>query len=111
MGFLWQPGGGALRLEGLMAGGNTSFYNAIAAGLVLSPNADRPQMVFAFSDGLDAAKVDWEFISYGGAVHSFTVKTADALMNPAMAYNANADKRSWRSMLDLFAEKGMAPRK
>jgi VWFA-related protein len=51
----WQPGGGALQLEGMMAGGSTSFYNALAAGLVLSPNADRPQMVFAFSDGLDTA--------------------------------------------------------
>ena len=51
----WQPGGGALQLEGTMAGGSTSFYNALAAGLVLSPNADRPQMVFAFSDGLDTA--------------------------------------------------------
>jgi dienelactone hydrolase len=51
-----------------------------------------------------AGGVDWRMILYGGAVHSFTNPTADG-SNPAIKYEANADKRSWQAMLDLFEEK------
>ena len=40
---------------------------------------------------------------YGGAVHSFTNRTADG-SNPALKYDQRADERSWRAMLDLFTE-------
>jgi dienelactone hydrolase len=53
---------------------------------------------------LDDAKVDYQMNYYGGAVHSFTVPTADKLGNPGAAYNENADKRSWAEMLRLFDE-------
>src|SRR5262249_50761147 len=55
-----------------------------------------------FRAALAAAKVDYEFIYYGGAVHSFTVREADKVGRPGMAYNAEADRRSWQAMLDLF---------
>jgi dienelactone hydrolase len=58
-----------------------------------------------FCKGLDAANVDWEFISYGGAVHSFTVPGADKLGNPGLKYNKAADERSWARMRALFEEK------
>jgi len=41
---------------------------------------------------------------YGRAVHSFANPAADG-SNPVLAYDADADARSWRAMLDLFAEK------
>jgi dienelactone hydrolase len=52
---------------------------------------------------LDEAKVDYEMIYYAGAVHSFTVPTAN---NPSggVAYNEKADKRSWAEMMRLFDE-------
>lgn len=53
---------------------------------------------------LEDAKVDYEMNYYGGAVHSFTVPDADRVGNPGMAYNAEADHRSWASMLRLFNE-------
>jgi dienelactone hydrolase len=53
---------------------------------------------------LEAAKVDYEFIYYGGAVHSFTVAGSEKVGRQGMAYNAAADRRSWRAMLDLFHE-------
>jgi dienelactone hydrolase len=58
----------------------------------------------AFEDEMRQAKVDWELVKYGGAVHSFTEK--DAGDNPARgaAYNEKADRRSWRAMQDFFAE-------
>ncbi|HVK10259.1 MAG TPA: dienelactone hydrolase family protein [Gemmataceae bacterium] len=55
-----------------------------------------------FRAALDAAKVDYKFESYPGAVHSFTVKEADAKKIEGMAYNEAADKRSWQAMRDLF---------
>jgi VWFA-related protein len=51
--FELQPGGTALPLERLTAGGGTAFYNALAAALITVPDSTRPQMVFAFSDGVD----------------------------------------------------------
>jgi dienelactone hydrolase len=53
---------------------------------------------------LEAAKVDYGFIYYGGAVHSFTVAGAEKVGRPGMAYKAAADRRSWHAMLELFHE-------
>jgi dienelactone hydrolase len=57
-----------------------------------------------FRAALEKAKVDYEMIYLGGAVHSFTVQGADKHGNPGMAYNAEADRRSWRAMQGLFRE-------
>jgi VWFA-related protein len=51
--FGLQPGGARLPVERIEAGGATSFYNALAAALMAFPQADRPQLVFGFTDGLD----------------------------------------------------------
>ena len=51
--FGLQPGGVPLPVERIEAGGATSFYNALAAALMAFPQAERPQLVFGFTDGLD----------------------------------------------------------
>ncbi len=58
----------------------------------------------AFEDELRQAKVDWELVKYGGAVHAFTDWNAGN--NPALgvAYNERADRRSWEAMKVFFAE-------
>lgn len=48
-----QPGGINLPVDRISAGGATSLYNALAAALMAFPHADRPQLVFGFSDGVD----------------------------------------------------------
>jgi dienelactone hydrolase len=58
----------------------------------------------AFEDELRAAKVDWQLIQYGGAVHSFTQPMAGNDNSKGAAYNEKADKRSWQAMKDFFAE-------
>jgi dienelactone hydrolase len=63
-----------------------------------------PEQVAAFEAQMRDTKVDWQLCSYGGAVHSFTNPDADKLGNPALAYNAAADRRSWAAMLALFQE-------
>jgi dienelactone hydrolase len=57
----------------------------------------------AFEAEMRTAGADWRMFLYGGAVHSFTNPAADGT-NPALAYDAVADARSWRAMLDLFDE-------
>jgi VWFA-related protein len=48
-----QPGGVTLPIDRISAGGATSLYNALAAALIASPESERPQLVFGFSDGAD----------------------------------------------------------
>jgi len=59
----------------------------------------------AFVDEMTAGKVDWQMHLYGGVVHSFTNKNADARGMPdAIRYSAEADARSWESLVDLLEE-------
>jgi dienelactone hydrolase len=57
-----------------------------------------------FKATLDKAGVKYHFENLPGAVHSFTVKDADKHGIKGMAYNEDADKKSWQMMLDLFKE-------
>ena len=50
------------------------------------------------------AKVDWELVKYGGAVHSFTEREAGNDPSKGAAYNEKADRRSWEAMKQFFAE-------
>jgi dienelactone hydrolase len=63
-----------------------------------------PNDVAAFEDEMRQAKVDWQLVKYGGAVHSFTEKNAAANRLAGAAYNENADRRSWEAMKSFFAE-------
>ncbi len=58
----------------------------------------------AFEEEMRKANVDWTLIKYGGAVHSFTEKSAGNDNSKGAAYNENADRRSWQAMLDFFKE-------
>ena len=51
------------------------------------------------------AKADFQFISYEGAMHSFTNPDADTFgekFKLPLAYNADADKKSWADMRKFF---------
>ena len=65
------------------------------------------QAIDAFMQEMRDAKVDFQFINYPGAIHSFTNPDADELgkkFGLPMAYNAEADKRSWEDMTNFFTE-------
>jgi dienelactone hydrolase len=56
---------------------------------------------------MNDAKLDYQFISYAGAVHAFTNPDADkiaAATGLAVGYNAAADHRSWAHMQAFFDE-------
>ena len=48
--------------------------------------------------------VDWELVSYGGAVHGFTILGSGTDNSKGAAYNEKADHRSWDAMKLFFGE-------
>jgi dienelactone hydrolase len=75
--------------------------------LVLHGAADpfeKPEDFDAFKKELADAKVDWQLVEYGGAVHCFTDATAGSDPSKGCAYDASADKRSWAAMKAFFDE-------
>jgi len=64
----------------------------------------KPDEVAAFQDEMRKGGVDWQFISYGNAVHSFTNPDAGNDNSKGAAFNEKADKRSWGAMKQFFAE-------
>lgn len=62
------------------------------------------EQVDAFKDEMRKAQVDWQLISYGGAVHSFTNPDSGNDPSKGAAYNLKADMRSWEHMKVFFAE-------
>lgn len=58
----------------------------------------------AFEKEMNDAKVDWQFVNYSGAVHSFTNPNSGNDNSKGAAYNEKADKRSWLAMKSFFEE-------
>ena len=67
----------------------------------------KPDSVDAFKKEMDAAKVDYRYINYPGAVHSFTnpeATEAGKKYNMPLAYNAEVDRQSKAEMTKFFAD-------
>lgn len=58
-------------------------------------------MMDAFEQELTQAKIDWQVMMFGGAVHSFCDPTASG---PATRYDEKLCRRSYAMMRDFFAE-------
>ena len=81
----------------------------ITGSVLMCCGADDPIIPFesrqAFEQEMRTVGVaDWRVEVYGGVGHSFTNPEIDARGFAGFAYNEQADRRSWRSMLDLFRE-------
>lgn len=63
-----------------------------------------PAEVAGFMEEMRAAKVDWQLVAYGGAVHAFTNQAAGTDPSKSAAYQAKADARSWAAMKACFDE-------
>ncbi|HEU4366505.1 MAG TPA: dienelactone hydrolase family protein [Candidatus Krumholzibacteria bacterium] len=62
------------------------------------------EVVQQFQKNLAASGADYQFISYGGAKHSFTNPGADKRGIAGIEYNAAADRRSWAALLDFLGD-------
>ncbi|MBE0572173.1 MAG: dienelactone hydrolase family protein [Ignavibacteriaceae bacterium] len=81
----------------------------VKAFVLVCNGADDPfvtqEQIDAFKKEMDDAKVQYEFVNYEGAVHSFTNPAADSVgpkFNMPLAYNEKADKESWQEMQKVF---------
>ena len=97
-----------------------SFHGSLSAvvpveegdvkGFILVCNgADDPfttaEQIESFEANMDSANVEYEFINYEGAVHSFTNPDADSVgqkFSMPLAYNEKADNESWQEMQKVF---------
>lgn len=78
----------------------------IKAEILALHGADDPSVpekeVQAFEVEMRAAKVKWELVKYGNAVHAFTNPLAGNDNSKGAAYNAEADRKSWVAMKNFF---------
>lgn len=78
--------------------------------LVLHGGDDKfstPEQIETFKKEMTGAGADFRFITYPGALHSFTNPEADALgkkFTMPIAYNAQADRQSWDELKKFLKE-------
>jgi dienelactone hydrolase len=63
-----------------------------------------PEQRTAFEEEMRAGGVDWQLHLYGGTVHGFTNKAADARNLAGLRYSPSADHRSWAALHEMFKE-------
>lgn len=80
----------------------------VKAKILVCHGVDDPmiptEQVTDFMTEMAEAGADWQFISYGNTVHSFTNPQADGSLMPGIMYNAASDARSWQAMQNFFDE-------
>ncbi len=83
----------------------------LKAKVLVCNGADDPFIsakdITTFKQKMDSIQADYKYISYKGAVHSFTSKAADSLgkkFNMPAAYNQEADTKSWLALQELLEE-------
>lgn len=99
---------GVVSFHGLLDTPTPEDARRIKAKLLVLNGADDPlvpaSMIAGFESEMRDAGVDWQFVSYGGAVHAFTDWKAGADKTKGTAYDASADQRSWTAMRAFFDE-------
>jgi dienelactone hydrolase len=98
---------GVVSFHGNLDTPNPSDAKNIKSKVLVLHGADDPfvpeEQLKGFENEMRQANVDWQLISYGGAVHSFT--NPEAKNDPQGAlYNPIAEQRSWKAMRQFFAE-------
>ena len=99
---------GVVSFHGGLDSPNPEDGKNIKAKVLSCHGADDPYVpqegIDAFAKEMNDAGVDWQMISYSGAVHSFTKPEAGDDNSKGAAYNANADRRTWQHMQTFFEE-------
>lgn len=98
---------GVVSLHGMLDGNGLSQEGPIAAKLLVEhgwrdPLA-APDKVLAFAEEMAARDADWQLHAHGRAMHAFTNPHA-AAPDRGMQYDADADRRSWQSVVAFLRE-------
>lgn len=114
-------GGGAvleLAREGAPLAAVVSFHGLLGTDLPAEPGGITARILVCHGDAdpmvprsmvadfwqeMDEAKANWHFHSYAGVKHGFT-NPGSPTDNPALGYDASADRQSWAAMHSLFDE-------
>ncbi|HWA39408.1 MAG TPA: dienelactone hydrolase family protein [Burkholderiales bacterium] len=89
----YKPGDAAVKAKVLVLNGADDPFN-------------KPEQIEAFKKDMEAAKVDYKFVNYPGAVHAFTNPEATAKgkqYNIPLAYHAEADRQSKAEAAKFFS--------
>lgn len=108
MARLGLPLRGAVSFHGGLAAVTPDEAKNIQTKLLILHGAIDPHVpvaeVLQFQKEADAAKVNYELVSYSGAVHAFTEKEAGSDVSKGAAYNEQADKRSFIALRNFLTE-------
>jgi dienelactone hydrolase len=102
---------GVASFHGSLDTANPASPGTVKAKVLVLNGADdtfvTPEQIAAFKKEMEAAGVDYRFVNYPGAKHSFTNPEADAFgkkFNLPLAYDQETDRKSWQALQDFFAE-------
>jgi dienelactone hydrolase len=99
---------GAISFHGDLSSPVPDDAKKIKARVIAFHGADDPfvpaAQVAAFEEEMRNARIDWQLVVFGGAVHSFTQKAAGTDNSKGSAYNEKADLRSWEATKGFLAE-------
>ena len=94
--------------HGMLSTDHPAAPGAVKARILVATGADDPMIpkeaVDAFRKEMDAAGAKYEVIVYPGAKHSFTNPEAGTHGMEGLAYNAEADQKSWEALRQTLHE-------
>ena len=99
---------GVVSFHGGLSTPNPADAKNIKGKVLICHGADdtfeSPEEIAGFKKEMNDGNVDWQMNIYSHAVHGFTNPLADSHHIPGIAYNADADRRSWEAMKAFFEE-------
>ncbi len=103
-----SPLAGVVAFHGSLGRTDAEGPDHITGKVLVCHGADDPLVpapaLAAFEQEMKREKVDYEIDLYGGAMHAFTNPAAATYHVAGVAYDAEADRRSWASAQDFLAE-------
>jgi len=98
---------GVVSFHGNLSTDDPTLAKHIKAKVLALHGADdkfeSPEQIAGFQKEMADAKVDWQFVSYGGAVHCFAIPGAHGQV-PGCQYDERTAKRAARAMRDFLDE-------
>ena len=98
---------GVVSFHGNLSTDDPTMAKKIKAKVLVLHGADdkfeSPEQIAGFQQEMRDANVDWQFLSFGGAVHCFAIPSADG-STPGCLYNERAAKRGIAQMHAFFDE-------
>lgn len=100
---------GVASFHGSLGTANPAQQGKVKAKVLVMNGAEDPfvksEQIVAFKKEMEQAGVDYRFINYPGARHSFTNPQANRFgekFGLPLAYNEKADQQSWKELMGFF---------